>query len=77
MSKASSGNTEVFDKIYKGAEYLKINITTLTDEHKGKSVSQQGIGPITMFMLIGASAITRFMLKEKENALILEYLQLL
>lgn len=67
ISKASAGNKAVFDKIYKGDKYLKISVNTLMDEHKGKSVSQQGIGLITMFMLIGASTIAGFMLKEKRE----------
>lgn len=67
ISKAASGNIETFYKIYNGEKHLKINTVTLTDEHKGKSVSEEGIGLITLFMLLGASTVTGFMLKEKRE----------
>lgn len=69
IGKASGGDRVVFDEIYKGTknQELNINVNTLKDEYKDKSISQTSVGLIIMLMLIGATTISGFMLKEKRE----------
>lgn len=67
ISKAAQGNEKAFNDIYTSEGDIKLNVNTISDISKGKNISQQGVGLIVMFMLMGASTISGFTLKEKRE----------
>lgn len=69
MSKAAEGNKDTFNNIYDGykKQTLKVDVNLLKDESRDKSATMQSIGFIIMFMLIGATNTSGFILKEKRE----------
>lgn len=69
LSKASNGNTSVFNNMYQGfqKQEMKLKMSVLKDNQKGKSASYQSIGFLIMFMLLGASNTTAFIIDEKRS----------
>lgn len=69
MSRAAEGNRDTFNKLYEGykEQYLKVEVSMLKDESRDKSATLQSIGFLIMFMLIGATNTSGFILKEKRE----------
>jgi ABC-2 type transport system permease protein len=67
LSKAADGNKDTFNKLYEGyqKQSLKVEVNALKDQASDKSATLQSIGFLIMFMLIGATNTSGFILKEK------------
>lgn len=69
ISKASDGNTQMFNKIYDGQKNgeASVSSSSVKDKYSSKATTQQGIGLFILFILVGSSTTANFILKEKEN----------
>ncbi|OPJ62241.1 ABC transporter permease [Clostridium oryzae] len=67
ISRASNGNREVFDNIYKDSDQLKVKEIKLKGQYRNNTLSEMSIGFVTMFMLLGSSTVSGFILKEKRK----------
>jgi len=69
ISKASSGNKEVFNKMYEGYKNsdLKLKVEKVEDNTLGKMVTVTSLGFLLMFIMIGTNTTSTLMLKERKN----------
>lgn len=69
ISRASGGNSKMFDSIYQGykKQDVKFTVETVRDKYTGGAVTSQGMGLFVMFILVGATTTANFILKEKSS----------
>lgn len=69
LSKASGGDTAMFDKMYaqQKTDLIKINVVKLKDKVTSKNMTVAAIGFLIMFMMLGTSFTSMLILKEKRN----------
>lgn len=69
ISKASKGNKVIFNKIYEGFKEgeLKYEAKMLKDISKDKYITNQGIGFLIFFIMLGATITSSIILKEKRD----------
>ncbi|MCY6369647.1 ABC transporter permease [Clostridium ganghwense] len=69
ISKASEGNRDEFNDMYKGYknQALKLNSEKVVDKRLNKQLTQSGVGFLIMFILIGATSTSNIILKEKRE----------
>lgn len=69
IGKVSGGDQIKFNKIYNGFKNGRLSIDTakIKDEYSNKRITTETVGFLIMFMLIGASNTTSFILKEKRD----------
>lgn len=69
IGKASVGNKEKFNKINTGFKESRLSVENIKvkDEHSSKRITTEVVGFLIMFMFIGATNTTNFILKEKRD----------
>jgi ABC-2 type transport system permease protein len=69
IGKVSGGDQKKFNKIYSGFKKGRLSIENIKikDEYSSKSITTGAIGFLILFMLIGATNTTNFILKEKRD----------
>lgn len=69
IGKASDGNIEAFNKMYEGykKEGMTLQINKVKDTRSGKEAVVYNLGFLIMFMMIGATATSGLILKERRN----------
>jgi ABC-2 type transport system permease protein len=69
IGKASSGDTNIFEKMYTNyqQDHFKLSTESLKDTSKGKKMTYQTLGFLIMIMLMSAGNFSEIIIKEKEN----------
>jgi ABC-2 type transport system permease protein len=69
IGKASSGDTNIFEKMYTNyqQDHFKLSTDSLKDTSKSKRMTYQTIGFLLMIMLMSAGNFSEIIIKEKEN----------
>lgn len=69
IGKASGGSKEKFNKINTGFKESRLSVENIKvkDEHSSKRITTEVVGFLIMFMFIGATNTTSFILKEKRD----------
>jgi ABC-2 type transport system permease protein len=69
IGKASSGDTNIFEKMYTNyqQDHFKLSTESLKDTSKSKRMTYQTIGFLLMIMLMSAGNFSEIIIKEKEN----------
>lgn len=69
ISKASEGDQNIFNKMYKGNknELIKLKVEKLEDKNLSKNITYVTMGFLLMFVMSGAGFISSYIVSEKRN----------